>query len=358
VSQEEKKKFIVNVAFVAVILALAWFVVKYLVAWLMPFLIGLLLALILQRPVNWVLHHSSLERKLVAPVVTFAMLAVVAVVVSMLAVRAVNELAAFIISLPGWFQTMAPSVIHAVNVRFETIIEALPDEWEASIRQMVISVVQMAQGELGRLSAAMVTWVANKAAILPGLLISLIITLVSTFFICSEFDVIREFFRRQIPERYQGLAGDTWLTFGRTLGQMLRSYLFIMFITFCELAIGFTVLRLDYAVVLAGLVSLVDILPVLGTGTILIPWGLIALLLGQWGQGVGILLLYGVVTVIRNILEPRIIGKRIGLHPLVTLIFMYLGLHIMGLPGMFLFPLIFILLKNAQEAGMIHLWKE
>ena len=357
-SQEDKKKFIVNVAFVAVILALAWFVVKYLVAWLMPFLIGLVLALILQRPVNWVVRHTRLNRKLVAPVVTFAMLAVVAVVVSLLAVRMVNELAAFVISLPGWFQTMAPNVIHAVNVRFESIIEALPDEWESGIRQMVIDAVQLAQGELRRLSATVVTWVANKATILPGLLIGLIITLVSTFFICSEFDVIREFFRRQIPERYRGLAGETWLTFGRTLGRMLSSYLLIMCITFCELAVGFTILKLDYAVVLAGLVSLVDILPVLGTGTVLIPWGLIALLLGQWGQGIGILLLYGMVTVIRNILEPRIIGKRIGLHPLVTLIFMYLGLHILGLPGMFLFPLIFILLKNAQEAGMIRLWKD
>jgi predicted PurR-regulated permease PerM len=80
--------------------------------------------------------------------------------------------------------------------------------------------------------------------------------------------------------------------------------------------------------------------------------------MGDLHSGIGILLLYLVITVVRSILEPRSIGQRIGLHPLVTLMAMYLGLKLLGLPGMFLFPLVLILIKNAQEIGMFRVWKE
>lgn len=173
-----------------------------------------------------------------------------------------------------------------------------------------------------------------------------------------EFDNLKHFFKLQIPQKYRIQVTNTWDTFGKTLLQMLRSYLLIMFITFVELSIGLVLLKVDYAILLAAIISLVDILPVIGTGTILIPWGLISLIMGQTGFGIAILVLYVVITVIRNILEPRIIGKRIGLHPLVTLIFMYLGLHVMGIVGMFVFPLAVILLKDLQSAGKIHLWQE
>jgi predicted PurR-regulated permease PerM len=138
---------------------------------------------------------------------------------------------------------------------------------------------------------------------------------------------------------------------------MLQGYILILLITFGELAIGFTLLRIDYSVLIAVAVALLDILPVVGTGTVLIPWSLISLLIGKIPQGIGLLVLYITITVVRNIIEPRIIGARIGLHPLATLIFMYLGLHLFGVIGMLLLPLIIILLKNAQDAGVLKIWK-
>jgi predicted PurR-regulated permease PerM len=119
--------------------------------------------------------------------------------------------------------------------------------------------------------------VAGLAAHLPSLLISLIITLISTLYLCSGLDRVKSFFWRQIPAKYKALAGDTWFTFAHALGEMLRSYLLIMFITFCQLAVGLSLLRMEYSILLAALIALVDILPVLGTGTVLIPWGLISM---------------------------------------------------------------------------------
>jgi sporulation integral membrane protein YtvI len=356
-SQSDKREFLSNVVFIAVILAIGYIFIQYLAVWMMPFVVGMVLALILQGPVNWVLRHTHLKRKMVAPVVTLVLVMIIIALLVLLLVSAVGEAAKFVASLPVWFQNTAPLVVDAMTKRLEIIIEALPQDWETQIRGIVSDELQMMQSEVGGLSATVLSWVANSAASLPSLLISFIVSIVATFFLCSKFDRVKGFFWRQVPGKYKELAGDTWATFAHTLGQMIRSYILIMFITFCEVAVGLSLMRVEYSLLLAALISLVDIMPVIGTGTILIPWGLIALLTGNMGLGAGLLLLYVVVTVVRNILEPRIIGRRIGIHPLITLVFMYLGLHILGIPGMFLFPLLFVLLKNAQEAGMIRLWK-
>jgi sporulation integral membrane protein YtvI len=357
VSQSDKRKFITDVLFIAVILALGYIVLEYLAVWLMPFIVGLVLAIVLQRPVDWVLHHSKLERCVVAPLVTLVIIAVAMTLFVLLFISVVGEATVFLGYLPVWVSKVVPVIINDLTRHFEGIIGALPKEWQSQFREIIYDGLKIMQSRAGTLSGNMLSWVASLAAHLPSLLISFIITLISTFYLCSGLERVKSFFWRQVPAKYKDLAGDTWLTFAHALGEMLRSYLFIMFITFCQLAAGLSLLRLPYSIMLAALISLVDILPVLGTGTILIPWGLFSILTGSVKQGTGILLLYAVITIVRNILEPRIIGKRIELHPLVTLIMMYLGLRVLGVVGVFLFPLIFILLKHAQETGMIRLWK-
>ena len=138
---------------------------------------------------------------------------------------------------------------------------------------------------------------------------------------------------------------------------MLKGYLTIMFITFIELAIGLTVLRVNNSVLLAVLISLIDILPVLGTGTVLIPWSLISLIMGDTFLGIGLIILYMIILIVRNIIEPKFIGKRIGLKPLVTLISMYLGLQLAGVVGMFIFPLAMAFLKNLHDTGVVKIWE-
>ncbi len=357
-SQQDKKQFIINVLYIAILCALIYFILKYLLVWLMPFVVGFILALFLQPLVGWLLRHTGLQRRFVAPLVTTILIVLLLFLFIFLTVAGINEITSFASGLPDWFQKVLPNVVNTVNEKLEYIISFLPPDWEMQIRSALHDIVIKMQGQVGQISATVLALLANQAAALPGALVSLIITIVATFFICSQLDTIKGFIKRQVPEKYKGLVGDTWITFAVTLRKMISSYLLLMFFTFCQLALGLTLLRIDYAVILAALIAVVDIMPVLGTGTILIPWGLMSLLGGDTGHGVGILLLYIIITVIRNILEPRLIGKRIGLPPLVTLVFMYLGLHVLGIPGMFIFPLLLILLKHAQDSGMVHIWNE
>ena len=142
-----------------------------------------------------------------------------------------------------------------------------------------------------------------------------------------------------------------------TVGRMLRAYLLIMLITFGELAAGLLLLRVDYALFIAALVAVLDILPLIGSGGILIPWAVIALLRGDTPLGVGILLLYGVITVVRNIIEPKIVGGQIGLHPLVTISAMFFGIKVLGVGGILLGPIGALLLKHLNDTGAVRLYR-
>jgi predicted PurR-regulated permease PerM len=117
-------------------------------------------------------------------------------------------------------------------------------------------------------------------------------------------------------------------------------------------------LKIPYALTLAALIALIDILPVLGVGTVLVPWAILLLVRGDTYTGVGLLLMFGIIWIIRQISEPRIVGHSVGLSPLVTLIVMYAGYHFMGFGGLFVFPLVMILLKNLHDICVLRLWRE
>ena len=120
--------------------------------------------------------------------------------------------------------------------------------------------------------------------------------------------------------------------------KLIKGYGILMLMTFLELLAGFLILRVKYALLLSLLIAVIDILPVLGTGTVLIPWGIAGLILKNTALGIGILVLYAVITVIRNFAEPKIIGKQIGINPLFTLLSMFIGIKLLGFAGVIIFP--------------------
>ena len=130
----------------------------------------------------------------------------------------------------------------------------------------------------------------------------------------------------------------------------------IMLLTFFELTIGLHILGIENALVIAFLIAIFDVLPVLGTGGIMLPWILISFLNNQVKTGVGLLILYLVITVIRNIIEPKIVGKQIGLHPLLMLMCMYLGARLFGFLGIFILPILILIVQNLNDTGIIHIY--
>ena len=144
---------------------------------------------------------------------------------------------------------------------------------------------------------------------------------------------------------------------------MGKAYLLIMLVTFSEMLIGLSILKLlgifnsSYIVIISVVTAIVDIIPVLGTGTILIPWTVIALILGNYPMAIGVGAMYAIITVIRQIVETKLVAGQLGLPPFVTISAMYIGLKTMGVLGVFIAPIIIIMVKLLNDEGIIHLWK-
>jgi len=130
-----------------------------------------------------------------------------------------------------------------------------------------------------------------------------------------------------------------------------------MLITFIELAVGLSILRADGAIYIAALTAIIDIMPVLGTGAVVIPWSIFEFIKGNLTFAIGLAILYIVIMIVRNILEPKLVGKQIGLHPLIMLICMYVGVKVFGFIGLFVLPIIAAIMKYLYDNGKIHFFR-
>ena len=186
-------------------------------------------------------------------------------------------------------------------------------------------------------------FVGRMIASLPTVLITLTVTLISAFYFCtgSAEKQLTEIFPNGIGTNASNVAEKIKCAI---LG-WVRAYLILLTLTFFELFIGLTIIGVRYSFILAMIIAAVDILPVLGTGTVLIPWSIISLLMKNYRVGLGLLILYGVISIVRQISEPKIVGKSLGMPPLLSLISMYVGFRLFGFFGMLAGPAAAMILR-------------
>ena len=204
-----------------------------------------------------------------------------------------------------------------------------------SVDSMISEIVQNALASLGDLLRAT-----------PKALVTVVVTVMGCFYLSMDYEGLRDRLLCLLPpERRQG-AENFRKKAGAAVRSYLRAYLLLLLLTFVEVFIGLLILGKSYAFLLALLIALVDILPILGVGTVLVPWAVVMLLLKNYYLGFGLLILYGVVTIVRQIAEPHLVGGSLGIHPLVSLLFLFAGLELFGFFGMILGPGIALICKE------------
>ena len=170
-----------------------------------------------------------------------------------------------------------------------------------------------------------------------------------TYYFTTDPGGVRDSFFELLPkDAAAALSRMRQKTRGGASGY-IRAYMLIMLLTFCELFVGFLILRFRYAFLIAAVVAIVDVLPVLGSGTVLFPWAAILFISGDARRGIGLLILLAVMYVVRQFAEPRLVGKQMGHHPFVSLFSAYLGFKLLGVPGMIAAPAVIFVLKAAMS---------
>ncbi|MFR8334109.1 MAG: AI-2E family transporter [Oscillospiraceae bacterium] len=187
------------------------------------------------------------------------------------------------------------------------------------------------------------SWATSQIIVtLPDTFVFLGTAVVSSFMISAQLPRLRPFLQGKLPPAWSQRVLPVLQNLRVNLGGWFRAQCKLMGLTFLLLTIGFLILRVEFPLLLGALIALVDALPMLGTGTVLVPWGLLVLLQGQTALGLGLIALYGVTALTRSILEPRMVGRQLGLNPLLTLVALYIGYRLWGILGMILAPVLTI----------------
>jgi len=180
---------------------------------------------------------------------------------------------------------------------------------------------------------------------------------ISTFFIASDFESLSQFVYRQFSGKGNDLLMRIKHYLVDTLSVVIRSYAIIMTVTFVELSIGLSIINVPNAILIALIIAMFDIMPIFGTGGVMIPWTIISFIQGDNKLGIGLLIVYVFVTVVRNIIEPKIVGSQLGLHPVVTLMSMFIGVNLFGFLGLFGLPITLSLLKHLNDTSAVKIYK-
>lgn len=354
---EKRKRFIVNITYGGLILCLAYTVLKYGFSLLMPFFLAFAVAYLLVRPSRFLSKKMGIPYKPVALVLVLLFYGTIGVLVVLLLIRLVLTVSGYLSMVPGFYNSQVEPFLSTLFYQLEDSLYQTDPVFVTNLNGIFTQMIKSMGELITSLSMKAVSDLSGFAATLPGTFIGILMMVISTFFIAADYDLLTRFVMRQFSGKVGGLILRIKEYLVGTLFVCIRSYALIMGITFVEMSIGLTVIGIKNSILIALLIAIFDILPVLGTGGIMIPWVVVSAIQGDLPLAFGLLAVYLVVTVVRNILEPKIVGSQIGLHPVVTLVSMFAGAQLFGIIGLFGFPILLSLLRHLNDTGTIRLFK-
>lgn len=367
---EKRKNFIINTVYIALVLLLFYIFMKYAFGLFFPFLCALLAAKFLQRPVNFICRKTPVKRGLASSVMVLLLVFIIIGIFGAVILRVVAELKDFFNYLMIQLEDV-PSFIKSVETSIAHGLSFLPDKLENAItgfasEKLAILLNSPDRPQGGSFDFAMLSTpllgVWKTAKQIPSVLVAIVIAIVACCFMTSDYKTVRNvilsLFKTDTREKILKAKG----LISPALRKMAKAYGLILTITFCELALGLFLLKLigiykgGYILIIALITAIVDIIPILGTGTILVPWAFYNLIVGDYSLAIGIFIMYVCITVIRQIIEPKLVAGQLGLPAFATIIAMFVGTKIFGFVGLFLLPITLVMVKLLNDEGIIHIF--
>ena len=348
-SIETRKEFIIQVSFFALLAVIYYLVVKYLLGLITPFVIGFLVAAMLHKVIVFLSCRLRFPKKLAAVICVFLFYVVIGVLRFWLGVGIITWVRDVVERLPIIYTTEIEPLImqsfHSVEgimARFDLSLVQLLEDFHVSLSQSLGKIVS-------EMSSVAISGITSTVSSVPKLFFIVVLAIISSVFFALDYGIILDYLANLVPAKRRGVVDEVKVLIGEIGVKYVKAYALLMLITFVELSVGLSILRVPGALIIAALIAMVDILPVLGTGGILIPWALFHLVKGNLSLGLGLLVLYVFVTVVRQILEPKVVGQQIGLHPIVILLCMYVGLRLFGFVGLFVLPFTILVLRYLYD---------
>lgn len=366
--------FLINIAYWTVIVAIIFLVFKYLINMMMPFFLAFIFAAVV-RPISRALSRETrcirdkagnrvlvkrkfhMNRNVAGIISVLVLFMIVGSLAVLIVIRLADTIVDFVSLAPTFYEQ---SVLPGITKLYNWVLQ-VGDRFDASIvdaiEQALPGMISNIGSAVTNLSGKIVSGVTGIASRLPNILLNTIICLIATVFISVDFDRIKLFIRKNLPERPLRVAVNVKNSFLDMIWQFIKSYAIIFCITVAEITVGMLIVGVKNSLLIGILIGVFDALPIVGSGMILLPWAIITLLTGNTMRGLGIFVIYVVVVVARQVIEPKIVGKHVGLRPIVTLTCMYAGSKLFGgLVGLFGLPIAAAIIMDLNSSGIFHIF--
>lgn len=344
-------KALANIAIALGVLLLFVFALPRLLVYFSPFVVGWVISLIAAPLVQFFEKKMKLKRKAGSAVVIVVVIGLVILLLYLIGSILVEELIGFIDSIPSIWAS-AEADFKDIGKNLEVIYRRFPSNLQDSITEISEQVAGYVGELFGRISAPTITAVGNFAKQLPTVLIGIIMALLSSYLFVAERDTIAEWFRQKTPASIQNRYGMMKRSFVKAVGGYFKAQLKIEVWMYLLLFVGLSILRVEYAFLIALGIAFMDFFPFFGTGTIMVPWAIIKILSSDYKMAIGLLIIWSVGQLARQIIQPKIVGDSIGVAPIPTLFLLYIGYKVSGVIGMIIaVPIGLIVLTMYQEGA-------
>ena len=324
---------------ILLILACIWLGLQFLLPITLPFLLAALLALVAEPLVRGLHRHLHLPRGAAAAVGVTVVLTLTVLLLLCFCAFLVRELGTLAGILPD-LESATLSGLDSLELWLIDLAQNTPDGIRPILIHGVEGMFSDGSALLDSLTGRLLNLATNLLKALPDSALGLGTWILACFMISARLPKIRTWLRAHLPKAWHEKYAPYLQTLKKTVCGWLVAQAKLVGVTFCILSVGFLLLQIAHPLLWAVATCFVDILPILGTGTVLIPWSLVCFLQGDSLRAVGLLAVYTVISLTRSVLEPRLIGKQLGLDPLITLLAIYAGYRLWGLPGMLLAPIL------------------
>lgn len=350
-------KSILNILTALVILLLCIFLLPRCIGFFMPFIIGWIISLIASPLVRFLEEKLKIRRKAVSAFVIIAVIAAVILLVYGIGVKLVRETVSFVNELPVIWQNIEAEFIQ-IGTNLEGLFKRLPADAQEQLMDFWRGIGSWFSEFIGGIGTPTFTAVGNFAKRLPDVFMAVIMTLLSSYFFVADKAYLADFVKKYVPESVYYRCDLIQRSFRNAIGGYFKAQLKIEVWIYILIFIGLLILKINYAFLIAFGIAFIDLLPVFGAGTVMIPWAVVEILSGEYKLAIGLLIIWCVGQIVRQLIQPKIVGDSIGIDPIPTLFLLYIGYHMAGVMGMILALPIGIILINLYEEGVFDTTKE
>ena len=312
----------------------------------MPFLIAFIISLILEPIIKFIMKKTKLKRKTSSIIVFVIAIAVIIGILTWGITSLISETSDILSNFNEYadmIYNMIQNLIKNIDFSKMQIPENVMNTIQNSALEFLGTITQWAKNAL--------TGVVNFITSIPTIGIYVAVTLLSLYFICVDKIYMVDQLEHHLPETWVKKIGVHLKGLIQSLGGYLKAEVILIIISFAISLIGLYIFHfigwnVEYPLIMALIIGFIDALPIFGSGTVMLPWAVFTAFMGDIRLAIAIFVLWAIMSIVRQFIEPRIVSGQIGIHPIFTLIAMYTGFRLMGVIGMLIGPIILIILKN------------